>query len=120
MYPLIKEREDILHITLLDREAKRGDILLYKDKNNHYVLHRLLKIKRNGEYLLAGDNNYWKDKPIRKENVLGILKDITKKDGKVLDLEKEPKGKKFFFTNLSFLKSIKLYIRHIFRKLIRK
>lgn len=120
MYPLIRQREDILHILLLDREPKKGDILLCKDKNNHYVLHRLIKIKRNGEYILAGDNNYWKDKPIRKENILGILKDITKKDGKILDLEKEPKRKKFFFTYLSFLKSIKLYIRHIFRKLIRK
>ena len=44
MYPLIKEREDILHIVKIDT-FKRGDIILYKSDADHYVLHRILKIK---------------------------------------------------------------------------
>ncbi len=120
MYPLIKQREDILHIVLLERKPLLGDILLYKDINEHYILHRLIKIKKDGTYLLAGDNNYWVDKPIREENILGILKDITKKDGKIINLEKDYKFKGFLKVHFHHLKSLRLYIRHIFRKIFRK
>ena len=45
MYPLIREREDILHI-VKSSNYKKGDIVLFKNKEEHYVLHRILKIKK--------------------------------------------------------------------------
>ena len=103
MYPLIKEREDILHIVKSD-EFKKGDILLYKSNVDHYVLHRLLKIKKD-KITLAGDYNYFKDKPITKESILGKLVSIKKKDGKVIDLSKDKKARKFFYTNFFHVKA---------------
>ena len=76
MYPLIKQREDILRIVKTDT-YKKGDIVLYKSNVDHYVLHRILKIKKD-KIILAGDYNYFKDKPITKNMILGLLTTITK------------------------------------------
>ena len=103
MYPLIRQREDILKIVKTD-DFKKGDIVLYKSHVDHYVLHRILKIKKD-QIILAGDYNYFKDKPITKEDVLGKLVSIKKKDGKVIDLSKDKKARKFFYTNFFHVKA---------------
>ena len=103
MYPLIKEREDILHIVKSDT-FKKGDIVLYKSHVDHYVLHRILKIKKD-KIILAGDYNYFKDQPITKEMILGTLVSIKKKDGTLIDLSKDKKARKFFYTNFFHIKA---------------
>ena len=103
MYPLIKQREDILRIVKTDT-FKKGDIILYKSNVDHYVLHRILKIKKD-KIITAGDHNYRKDQPITKEQVLGKLASIKKKDGKEIDLDKDKKARKFFYTNFFHVKA---------------
>ena len=103
MYPLIKQREDILHIVKTD-SYKKGDIILYKSNVDHYVLHRILKIKKD-KIICAGDYNYFKDQPITKEQVLGLLTEIKKKDGTVIDLSKDKKARKFWYTNFFYIKA---------------
>ena len=104
MYPLIKQREDILHIVKTDA-YKKGDIILYKSNVDHYVLHRILKIKKD-KIICAGDYNYFKDQPIAKEQVLGLLTEIKKKDGTVIDLSKDKKARKFWYTNFFYIKAL--------------
>ena len=103
MYPLIKEREDILHI-VQSNTYKKGDIILFKSKEDHYVLHRILKIKKD-KIITAGDYNYFKDQPITIDQILGLLISIKKKDGKVIDLSKDKKARKFFYTNFFPIKA---------------
>ena len=103
MYPLIKQREDILHIIKTD-DYKRGDIILFKSNVDHYVLHRILKIKKD-QIITAGDYNYFKDQPITREQVLGKLVTIKKKDGKEIDLSKDKKARKFWYTNFFHIKA---------------
>ena len=103
MYPLIRQREDILHI-VKTTDYKRGDIVLYKSNVDHYVLHRILRIKKE-KIILAGDYNYFKDKPITRDQVLGKLLTIKKIDGKVIDLSKDKKARKFFYTNFFHIKA---------------
>ena len=103
MYPLIREREDILHI-VQSNTYKKGDIILFKSKEDHYVLHRILKIKKD-KIITAGDYNYFKDQPITKDQILGLLISIKKKDGKVIDLSKDKKARKFWYTNFFPIKA---------------
>ena len=103
MYPLIKQREDILHIVRIE-SFKKGDIILFKSDIDHYVLHRVLKIKKD-KIITAGDYNYFKDKPITREQVLGLLVDIKKKDGTLIDLSKDKKARKFWYTNFFPIKA---------------
>ena len=103
MYPLIREREDILHI-VQSNTYKKGDIILFKSKEDHYVLHRILKIKKD-KFITAGDYNYFKDQPITIDQILGLLISIKKKDGKVIDLSKDKKARKFWYTNFFPIKA---------------
>ena len=103
MYPLIRQREDILHI-VKSNAYKKGDIILYKSDIDHYVLHRILKIKKD-QIICAGDYNYFKDQPITHNQILGLLISIKKKDGKVIDLAKDKKARKFWYTNFFHIKA---------------
>ena len=103
MYPLIRQREDILHIVKKET-YKKGDIILYKSDIDHYVLHRILKIKKD-KIICAGDYNYFKDKPITNNQILGLLISIKKKGGKVIDLAKDKKARKFWYTNFFHIKA---------------
>ena len=103
MYPLIKQREDILHIVKTDI-YKRGDIVLFKSGQDHYVLHRILRIKKD-KIITAGDYNYFKDQPITLNQILGKLISIKKKDGQEIDLSKDKKARKFFYTNFFHIKA---------------
>ena len=103
MYPLIKQREDILRI-VKTKDVKKGDIVLYKSNIDHYVLHRILKINKE-QIITAGDYNYFKDQPITIDQVLGKLISIKKKNGQEIDLNKDKKARKFFYTNFFHIKA---------------
>ena len=83
---------------------KKGDIILFKSNADHYVLHRILKIKKD-KIMTAGDYNYFKDQPITNNQVLGKLVSIKKIDGKEIDLSKDKKARKFFYTNFFHIKA---------------
>ena len=103
MYPLIRQREDILHIVKADNYQK-GDIVLFISDKEKYVLHRILKIKKD-KIITAGDYNYFKDQPITYTQILGKLISIKKKDGQVIDLSKDKKARKFWYTNFFPIKA---------------
>ena len=103
MYPLIRQREDILHIVKTDNYQK-GDIVLFISDKEKYVLHRILKIKKD-KIITAGDYNYFKDQPITYSQILGKLISIKKKDGQVIDLSKDKKARKFWYTNFFPIKA---------------
>ena len=112
MYPLIKEREDILHIQKSDVYT-RGDIILYKTNDGRYILHRIIKIKKD-TLITAGDYNYFLDKPIGRSMVLGILISIKKKDGRIIVLKNEKKMRRFFYTYFIY---IRMPIQYVLSKL---
>ncbi len=106
MYPLIRQKEDILHIVKPSRPYKKQDVVLYKDREHHYVLHRILKIKKNNTVILAGDNNSFLDYPIQMDCILGLLKDITKKDGKTINMEKDNRFSGFLYVHFFYVKAL--------------
>lgn len=76
MYPLIKPR-DLLVIKKVDRPLRRLDIPLYQRDNGQYVLHRIIK-KRKNDYLICGDNRVWPEEGITDRHILGILTDVIR------------------------------------------
>ena len=116
MLPLIHAKKDILHIVKLDKELELGDVVLYSDKPHHYVLHRIIKIKKDGRLICAGDNNYWKDKPIVKEMVFGRLKEVTYPDGKTVILDKDYKEEGMKYVRFFAWKAFRLRLKRLFSK----
>ena len=59
MLPLIKQGRDVIVIEKISKQLKRLDIPLYKRESGQYVLHRILKCKKDG-YVMCGDNRFVK------------------------------------------------------------
>ena len=76
MYPLFKSRVDTVVLTM-PKTLKKRDIAFYRRENGAYVLHRILKIK-NDVLTIAGDNEMEKEYPVKKEQVIGVVKSFTR------------------------------------------
>ena len=58
MYPMLRDRRDRVVILPTDgKRLKRYDLPLYKKPNGKYVLHRILRVKKD-HYVIRGDNTY--------------------------------------------------------------
>ena len=77
MYPLIQPR-DLLVIKKLSRPLRRYDVLLYKRDSGQYVLHRIMKIEKDGSYVMCGDNRSGLEHSITDRHVIGVLTDIIR------------------------------------------
>ena len=71
MLPFLKQNEDNVVITKIDKPIEKYDIVLYKSKGN-YVLHRVISI--NGDDLIIKGDNTISNENVNIKQVLGILK----------------------------------------------
>ena len=83
MMPLIRNHKDLLVIEKKEC-IKKFDVVLYKRTNGSYVLHRIIKVRKE-DYVLCGDNCTYKEYGIKEEQILGVLKRVIR-DGKELSL----------------------------------
>ena len=59
MLPLIRDGRDVLLISRKpEGRLKKYDVPLYKRDSGRYVLHRILKVRKD-DYVLCGDNRYF-------------------------------------------------------------
>ncbi len=64
-------RGDLLFVIQGD-EPKIGDIIIYRKSGSAFtIVHRLVDIADNGDYIIKGDNNKQADSPVKKEYVVG-------------------------------------------------
>lgn len=72
MLPTIVPTRD--SVTLVKANAlKKGDVILYKRACGSFVLHRILKLCKDGTFVLCGDNQRAYEKGVSKENVLFLV-----------------------------------------------
>ena len=80
MMPLIKQGRDVLVISVVNGRLKRYDIPLYKRDSGQYVLHRILKVRKN-DYVICGDNRCNKEYGFTDRHIIGVLSGIIR-DGR--------------------------------------
>ena len=71
MRPFLRDG-DYAYLVSLPGKLKRGDIVLYRRKNGQYVLHRIYKVLKNGDYLMLGDSQMMPE-PVEAEQMLAIV-----------------------------------------------
>ncbi len=86
MYPMLRNKRDMVVIEKVTRPLKRHDVPLYRLKSGKLVLHRILKVTSNG-YVIRGDNLYKKEFNVTDQNIIGVLKSFYR-NGKFYDCEK--------------------------------
>lgn len=88
MNPLLYQNRDFVKICKPALPLKIGDIPLYRRRDGAFVLHRVVAIKENGEYVMCGDNQFILEYGITDANIIGIAKTLII-DGKEIDVEKD-------------------------------
>lgn len=94
MYPMLRPHKDIVTVSRVNSELKKGDVVLYPGNDGKFILHRIMRIKPN-EFIIRGDNNYFTE-IVPKEKIIGKLKEFYRA-GKRIDCEQNRKYKVYSF-----------------------
>lgn len=86
MMPLIRYGKDPATIVPLRREPLEGDIVLFRRQDGELVIHRVWKLLPEGSLQTWGDNCHSKDKPIRRQDALGLVVSVNR-DGREIPLD---------------------------------
>ena len=74
MLPLIVQARDSVVLRRdAQRSVKKHDIAFYRRSNGQFVLHRVMKIEKDGSYTMCGDNQTYLEKGILKEQIIGYV-----------------------------------------------
>ena len=82
MLPTLVEKRDSV-ILARPEKLKKTDIILYQRTNGDYVLHRIVKISKDGLHL-CGDNQIKVEFPILPDQVIAVVSAIVRK-GKIIE-----------------------------------
>lgn len=80
MRPLIRQGKDVMIISSLDhlgRDLRKMDVPLYKRESGQYVLHRIIKINKDG-YVIRGDNTYSNEHGVTDHQIIGVLTGVIR------------------------------------------
>ena len=80
MMPLIKQGRDLLVIEPPCGRLHRLDIPLYRRDSGQYVLHRVIKVRRE-DYVICGDNRWSRECGITDRHIIGVLTAVIR-DGR--------------------------------------
>ena len=70
MLPLLRQGKDSVALIKAEEGLRVGDIPLYKRENGDFVLHRIVKIEKDGNLTMCGDNQTALERGIRAEQVI--------------------------------------------------
>ncbi len=99
MRPMLREHRDVVIIERVQRPLRVNDVPLYRRPNeSRLVLHRILKIRRDGGYVIRGDNLLVNEYNVKDEDIVGVLKAFYR-DGKYYDCAKSIPYKLYIFYN---------------------
>ncbi len=78
MLPLIVQGEDSVVLRRSDEPLKKKDIAFYRRDSGQFVLHRIVRVDKNGIYTMCGDNQTVLERGIRPDQIIGYVSDIYK------------------------------------------
>ena len=84
MRPLIRECLDLLIMTNPDGKLKKYDVPLYRRDTGQYVLHRVLKVRKE-DYVICGDNRWQKEYGVTDRQIIGVLTAVVR-DGREISV----------------------------------
>ena len=116
MYPMLRQNIDTVVIKKIKDKPKENDVVFYLRDNGKYVLHRIIKVKKDG-YVIRGDNCFFNEYDIKDRHIIGILEGFYRND-KYIDCKTNKKYKAYvyFYRGTYYIR--KFYSR--FRSLLSK
>lgn len=84
MLPLIRQGIDSVVLTKNTDKLKKYDIPLYRRKDNSFILHRIVRVCKDGSYTMCGDNQTVFETGIYDSDIIGVVIGVYRKDKLVL------------------------------------
>lgn len=82
MSPFLIHGRDYVYFRKPDRDLKKGDIVFFQRDSGQYVMHRILRIRKDG-YYLVGDGQTEVEGPIRRGQIFGLIYCVRRKGRKI-------------------------------------
>ena len=124
MLPLLRQGKDVFVVSRKpEGRLKKYDVPLYKRDNGAYVLHRILKVRKD-DYVLCGDNRWERETGITDRHVIGVLTAVIR-DGKTISVS-DRKYRLYvhlwcdFFYLRAFILRLKSMLRRIKSKAVQR
>lgn len=119
MMPMIREKRDLLIIERVNGRLKKYDIPLYKRDNGKYVLHRILKVRRD-DYVICGDNRWKREYGITDRHIIGVLTGIVR-DGRTISMtDKKYRLYVHLWCDFFFVRAFLIKVRHFLKRRLKK
>ncbi len=83
MLPFLMEGRDTVVLAKPPKKLKKGDIPFYRRSDGAFVLHRIVGLGRDGSYTLCGDNQFRREYGIRQEQIIAVVKEVTRKGKRI-------------------------------------
>ncbi len=119
MMPLIREKRDLLIIEKVNGRLKKYDIPLYKRDTGQYVLHRILKVRKN-DYVICGDNRWHKEYGITDQHIIGILTGIVRDGRRISTKDKRYLLYVHIWCDFFYIRASILRIKSFLRRWLKK
>lgn len=79
MSPFLCHDRDYIYFTKPGRELRRGDMVFYQRDNGQYVMHRIVRVRKDG-YYMAGDAQTQIEGPLRRDQIFALITQVKRKD----------------------------------------
>lgn len=115
MRPMLTGGADTVTIVKPAQPLKKYDVIFYRRENGQYVLHRIVKVKKDG-YVCRGDNQTAKEYPVTQDMIVGVLREYTHK-GKIKRADSfGQKVYAFFYVNTALIRNLLKTLYNILKR----
>ena len=73
MLPMLVPGRDSVTLRAAPDKLKKYDLPLYRRENGKFVMHRVIKVKKDGTYVMCGDNQYGREPGIKHSQIIGTV-----------------------------------------------
>lgn len=115
MMPLLRQGKDLMIIERAEGRLKKYDVPLYKRDSGQYVLHRILKVRKN-DYVICGDNRWQREYGINDSNIIGVLTGIMHNGKEISVNDKKYKFYVHIWCDFFFIRAFILRGKHFLKR----
>lgn len=75
MWPLLRNRRDTVYVEKYTGTLDKYDIVVFRRNKEKIIMHRCIGME-NDTYIMCGDNEFRKERGIKKEQIIAVAKGI--------------------------------------------
>lgn len=79
MSPFLIHYRDSICFKKPDRDLRAGDMVFYRRDGGQYVMHRILRVRRDGLYDVIGDAQTQIERGVRRDQIFAVVTKVRRK-----------------------------------------